>query len=76
MQDLLIHYKGLCKVKQNPKIQNNLDGDHPTHHPASPSKIVLGNPSLTWREHSNHNNQQRLAMYIQTEYIWYTTPKY
>ena len=53
--------KGLCKVKFFSNIQNKLDRAHPTH----PPFFVFGNPSLTWTEHSNHNNQQLLAMYIQ-----------
>ena len=38
----------------------------PTH--PHPNCLFFGNPSLTWIEHSNHNNQQLLAMYVQTEY--------
>ena len=45
-------------------------------HPPTPSKLFFGTPSLTWTEQSNHNNQQRLAICIQTEYTWYTTPTY
>ena len=66
-------HKGLCKVKQIPKkpwIELT-----PTHPPPPPSNFFW-KPSLTWTEHSNHNNQTLLAMYIQTEYTWYTTPKY
>ena len=60
--------KGLCKVKKNSKNPKKtwIELTHP------PSK--LGNPSLTWAEHSNHNNQQLLAM--QTGYTWHTPPKY
>ena len=39
-------------------------------------QTFFGNPLLTWTEHSKHNNQQLLAMYVHTEYTWYTTPKY
>ena len=46
-----------------------MDRAYPTHtHP----NFFFGNPSLTWTEHSNHNNQQLLAMYVQTEYTWCT----
>ena len=31
--------------------------------PPTPIQFFFGNPSLTWTEHSNHNNQQLLAMY-------------
>ena len=65
----------LCKVKQIPKIQKKtwIELTPPTH---PSSKFFFGNPSLTWTEHSNYNNQQLLALYIQTEYTWYATPKY
>ena len=50
----------LCKVNKIPKYPHkNLDRAHPTH------QTFFGNPSQTWTEHSNRNNQQRLAMYIQ-----------
>ena len=48
------------------KSTNKLDRAHPTHPPPmAPSKhiFVSGNPSVTWTEHSNHNNQQ-LLLYI------------
>ena len=32
-------------------------------------KFLIGNPSLTWTEHSNHNHQQLLAMYLYTDRI-------
>ena len=51
-----LYSKGLCKVKKIQEIQKNLD--RPTH---PPSNFFFGNPSLTWTEHSNHNNQQLLA---------------
>ena len=64
--------RGFAKFKKFPK---NLDGAQPTH-PPQPNLFLSGNPSLAWTEHSNQNNQQLLAMYVQTEYTWYTTPKY
>ena len=56
---------GLCNVKTIPQIKKNLDRAHPTHPPTHPppSTLFFPNPSLTWTEHSNHNNQQLLAMY-------------
>ena len=57
--------KGLCKVKKIPKIKKKLGYSSP--HPI----FFFGNPSLTLTEHSNHNNQQLLAMYI---YRQNTTP--
>ena len=44
----------------------------PTHHP---SKHFFLKPSLTWTEHSNHNNQTRLAMYADRIHMIYS-PKY
>ena len=64
--------RGSAKLKKSKK---NLDRAHPTHPPPIQT-FFFGNPSLTWTEHSYHNNQQLLAMYVQTEYTWYTTPKY
>ena len=62
--------RGSAKLTKSPK---NLDRAHPpTPHP----NLFFGNLSLTWTEHSNHNNQQLLTMYTQTEYTLYTTPKY
>ena len=61
--------KGLCKVKKNPK-KNWIELTHQL------TQFCFGNPSLTWTENSNHNNQQLFAMHILTEYTWYTTPKY
>ena len=66
--------KGFCKVKKCQKIQNKTWIELTPPPPIQ--TIVFGNPSLTWIEHSNQNNPQLLAMYIQTEYTWYTTPKY
>ena len=50
--------KGLCKVKKIKK--KNLDRAHATHPP--PIQTFFGNPSLTWTEHSNHNNYHILTM--------------
>ena len=55
---------------------NNFQKSKKTWIELTPPKLFFGNPSLTLTEHSNHNNQQHLAMYAQTEYTWYTTPKY
>ena len=65
IHDCLAASVGLCKVK---KCTKKLDRAHPTHPPLS--KLFFGKPSLTWKEHSNNNNQQLLEMYIQTEYTW------
>ena len=51
-----------------------MDRAHPTHLP--PSNFFFGNQSLTWTEHSNHNNQRLLEMHTHTECTWYTPPKY
>ena len=64
--------RGYAKFKIFQKSKIKLDGVHPTH----PHQFFFGIPSLTWTEGSNHNNQQLLAMPIQTAYTWYTTPKY
>ena len=56
--------RGLAKFKKIQKSKKNYS--------LPPSKLFFGNPSLTWTEHSNHHNQQLLAMYVQTEYTWYT----
>ena len=68
---LKMQVRGFAKLN---KFQKRLDRANPTHPP--PSKLFFGKPSLTWTEHSNHINQQLLAMYVQTEYTWYTTPIY
>ena len=69
--------RGFAKLTKIPKIpqKNWIELTSSTH---PPSKLFCGNTSLTvtWAEHSNHNNQRVLAMHIQTEYTWYTTPKY
>ena len=52
-----IALKGLGKVNIFPKITKK------TCTELKPIQTVFGYPSLTWTEHSNHNNQQRLAMY-------------
>ena len=59
--------RGFAKLKQIPK---NLDRAHPTH-PSTPNANFFGNPSLTWTEHSNHINQQLLAMYIDRIHMVY-----
>ena len=67
--------RGFAKFKKFQKSNNkNLDRAHPTHPP--PIQSFFGNPSLTWTEHSIHNNEQLLVMYTQTEFTWYTIPKY
>ena len=43
------------------KSQFFLDRVHPTHPHPIQTFFFFGNPSLTWTEHSNHNNQQLLA---------------
>ena len=57
----ILQGKGLCKLKKFQKSKRNwIELTPPTHpHP----NFCFGNPSLTWTEHSNHNNQQLLAMY-------------
>ena len=45
-------------------------------HPTTPYSIFFGNPSLTWIEHSNHNDQHLLITYRHTKYTQYTKPKY
>ena len=66
-------YKSICKVKKIQKIPKKswIELIPPTH---PPHPNFFGNPSLTLTEHTNHNNQQLLAIYIHTEYIRYTTP--
>ena len=57
------HVMGFWKGQQIPKIRKKLESSpHPN--------FFFRNPSLTWTEHSNHNNQQLLEikMRIQTEY--------
>ena len=72
---ILMMFKGFAKLKKFQKSKKTWMELTPPTHP--PSKLFcFGNPSLAWTEHSNHNNQQHLAVYIQTEYTWYTTPKY
>ena len=65
--------RGFAKLKKPPKIQKKLDSAHPTI-----QTFFFGNPSLTWTKNSNYDNQQLLAIYIQTEYMvqLYTTPKH
>ena len=62
----------LCQSLKNSKNhKKNLDRAHP-------SNFFFWEPitDIMWTEHSNHNNQQLLAMYIQTEHTWYATRKY
>ena len=61
--------RGFAKLKQFQKSKKKLDRAHPTHPP--PSKLFFGNPSLTWTEPSNHNNQQLLAMYTDRIHMVY-----
>ena len=58
--------RGSAKLKKFQKSKTNLDRAHPAH-PHHPN-FFFGNPSLTWTEHTNPNNQQLLAMHVQTEY--------
>ena len=51
--------RGFAKLKKFQKCKKKLDRAHPTHPPTS--NLFFGNPSLTWTEHSNHNNQQLLG---------------
>ena len=69
--------RGFAKLNKFQKSKINLDRAHPTHPPPIHT-FFFRNPSLTWTEHSNHNNQQLLAMCVHTElqYTWYTNPKY
>ena len=61
--------KGLEKLKKKlKKLKKNWIQLTPTH-PHPQSKLFFGNPSLTWTEHSNHNNQQLLAMCTCTDRI-------
>ena len=46
--------RGFAKLKNSKNPKKNLDRAHPTHPP--PTQTFFGNPSLTWTEHSNHNN--------------------
>ena len=66
--------RGFTKLKKFQKSKQI--GQSLPHQPTPIQTCFFGNPSLTWTEHSNHNNQQLLAMHIQTEYTWYTTPTY
>ena len=70
--------RGIAKLNKFQKSKKKLDRAHPTHPP--PSKLFFGNRSLTWTQHSNHNNQQLLAMYVgptqNTHDILGPTPKY
>ena len=36
-----------------------------------PIQAFFGNLSLTWTEHSNHNNQQSVAMYTDRIHVVY-----
>ena len=58
-----------AKLKKFQKSKKTWIELTPPTHP--PSKLFW-NPSLTWTEHSNHNNQQLVAMHVQTEYTWYS----
>ena len=65
LQKRVTAFRGFAKLK---KIQKKtwIELTPPSHpHP----NFLFGNPSLTWTEHSNHNNQQLLAMYKQN--TWY-----
>ena len=53
-------FKGFAKLKKLKKSKKNLDG---AHNPST-KLFFFGNPSLTWSEHSNHNNEQLLTKYI------------
>ena len=63
--------KGLYKVKQIPIIPKQLDIAHPPTHPPPIQTFFFRNPSLTWTEHSNNNNQQLLAMYTDRIHMVY-----
>ena len=68
-------FRDFAKLNKSTNPTKNWIALTPPTHPPS-IQTFFGNPSLTWTEHSNHNNQQLLAMHIQTEYTWHTTPKY
>ena len=60
--DIIIELRGFAKLNTFQKSQKKWIELTP---PTNPSyKLFFGNPSLTWTEHSNHNNQQLLAMHI------------
>ena len=50
--------RGFAKFKKFQKSKKKLDGAQ------NQFKLFFLNPLLTWTEHSNHNNQQLLAMCI------------
>ena len=52
---VLIAIKGFCKVKKKKKTRIELT---PPTHPTI--QTFLGNPSLTWTEHWNHNTVETL----------------
>ena len=52
--------RGFAKLKKFKKKWIELT---PPTHPHPNFYFIFGNPSLTWTEHSNHNNQQLLAMH-------------
>ena len=53
----LLLFKLVCRVlqsyKKNQKIKSKMDRAHPTHRPPN---FFFVNSSLTWTEHSNHND--------------------
>ena len=51
-----------AKLNKIQKIQTKI-GYAPPHPPALHPNFCFGNPSLTWTEHSNHINQQLLAIH-------------
>ena len=48
---------------------NDIELTPPTHHFIK--AFFFGNPSLTWTEHSNHNDQQLLITYIKIHLLYY-----
>ena len=60
--DVLVRIRGFAKLKKFQTSKRKLDRAQPTHSP-SIQTFFFGNPSLTWTEHSNHNNQQICAMH-------------
>ena len=49
--------RGFAKLNKFQKSKKTwIELTPPTHPPPPPSKLCFGNQSLTWTEHSNHNN--------------------
>ena len=55
-----VFLRGFANLKNSEKSKKKwIELTPPTY----PIQTFFGNPSLTWTEHSDHNNQQVLAMY-------------